>query len=146
MQNVIPSNLYTINTHNVIKNLLSTFNSNFEGFAQSLYQVIGSNDYISFNSSAIPHAGSLTKAYNLITLQNIDNILFTKIPNTGKTLYGKYSSQLNSYILADINSTNYKKYFGNISGQESNLLTLNMTDELQYSSNELSRIYLLIQQ
>ncbi|MBO6021887.1 hypothetical protein J6P68_03540 [bacterium] len=111
-----------------------------------MYQIIGSNNYISFNSSTIPHAGSLTKNYNLITLQNIDNILLTKIPGTSKTLYSKYSSQLNSYILADINSTNYKKYFSNISGQESNILTLNMTNELQYSANELSRIYLLIQQ
>ena len=146
LQNVIPSNLYTISCHNVIRNLLTTFNNNFQGFAQSLYQIIGSNNYISFNSSTIPHAGSLTKNYNLITLQNIDNILLTKIPGTSKTLYSKYSSQLNSYILADINSTNYKKYFSNISGQESNVLTLNMTNELQYSANELSRIYLLIQQ
>ena len=141
LENVIPSQYYTQENYQVISNLLSSFNgsSQYGELAQSLYSIIGANDYTDLRPALLPHDSQLTVPYNLITIQNIDNILFTDLPSTTQTIYNKYKSIVDQYLLAVIDKSNYTTYFTNITANHSSTLTMNMSSYVSSSSNSSNK-------
>ena len=138
LDNVIPAKYYTQANYQVISNLLSSFNSSSEygELAQSLYSIIGSNDYTDLRPALLPHASQLVAPYNLITMQNIDNILFTDLPSTTQTIYNKYKTIVSQYLLAVIDKSNYTTYFTNITANHSATLMMDMSSDVSSQSQD----------
>ena len=138
LDNVIPAKYYTQENYQVISNLLSSFNgsSEYGELAQSLYSVVGSNDYTDLRPALLPHASQLVAPYNLITVQNIDNILFADLPSTTQTIYNKYKSIVDQYLLAVIDKSNYTTYFTNITANHSATLMMNMSSDVSSQSQD----------
>lgn len=135
----IPAQYYTNQAYAVIQSLLSEVSSAGYGtFAQDLYKVVGATDW----QWGTTTSGSLTNYsnydYNLISFQNIDNILFSTIPGTSETLYSEFASTLKSYILADITSSNYTTYFTDIAGKLSSTMKYDMNDLFSSSDSSSS--------